>query len=93
MTQKSMLAYKEDRMLTTQQLKKFSEHKYQCNHASLLDPWLQPLWNCLVSKTPLWATNENPSTNINATAVEIAEDNNNNEENKLLRQLWVHLNV
>lgn len=49
-----MLAYKEDRILTTQQLKKLSEHKYQCNNASLLDPWLQPWWNCLVSKTPLW---------------------------------------
>ncbi|KAL9912920.1 cholinephosphotransferase 1 isoform X3 [Glossina fuscipes] len=54
MNKKSMLAYKEDRILTTQQLKKLSEHKYQCNNASLLDPWLQPWWNCLVSKTPLW---------------------------------------
>uniref|UniRef100_A0A1A9WIS2 diacylglycerol cholinephosphotransferase n=1 Tax=Glossina brevipalpis TaxID=37001 RepID=A0A1A9WIS2_9MUSC len=53
MNRKSMLAYK-DRILTTQQLKKLSEHKYQCNNASLLDPWLQPWWNCLVSKTPLW---------------------------------------
>uniref|UniRef100_A0A1I8PM80 diacylglycerol cholinephosphotransferase n=1 Tax=Stomoxys calcitrans TaxID=35570 RepID=A0A1I8PM80_STOCA len=47
------MAYKE-RILTPQQLKKLSEHKYNCTNSSLLDPWLQPWWNWLVSKTPLW---------------------------------------
>lgn len=47
------MAYK-DRILTPQQLKKLSEHKYSCSSSSLMDPWLQPWWNWLVSKTPLW---------------------------------------
>lgn len=48
-----MLAYK-DRILSPQQLKKLSEHKYSCTSSSLMDPYLQPWWNWLVSKTPLW---------------------------------------
>ncbi|KAM7344519.1 choline/ethanolaminephosphotransferase 1 bbc isoform 4-T4 [Cochliomyia hominivorax] len=47
------MAYKE-RILSPQQLKKLSEHKYSCTSSSLMDPWLQPWWNWLVSKTPLW---------------------------------------
>ncbi|XP_075164924.1 choline/ethanolaminephosphotransferase 1 bbc isoform X1 [Haematobia irritans] len=47
------MAYKE-RILSPQQLKKLSEHKYNCTNSSLMDPWLQPWWNWLVSKTPLW---------------------------------------
>ncbi|XP_036332951.1 cholinephosphotransferase 1 isoform X1 [Rhagoletis pomonella] len=47
------ITYKE-RVLSAQQLKKLSEHKYSCSSSSLLDPWLQPWWNWLVSKTPLW---------------------------------------
>lgn len=47
------MAYK-DRILSPQQLKKLSEHKYSCSSSSLMDPWLQPWWNWLVSKTPLW---------------------------------------
>ncbi|XP_073813696.1 choline/ethanolaminephosphotransferase 1 bbc isoform X2 [Musca autumnalis] len=47
------MAYK-DRILSPQQLKKLSEHKYSCTNSSLMDPWLQPWWNWLVSKTPLW---------------------------------------
>ncbi|XP_055923328.1 cholinephosphotransferase 1 isoform X2 [Eupeodes corollae] len=42
------------RILSSQQLKKLSEHKYSCSSTSLLDPLLQPWWNWLVSKTPLW---------------------------------------
>lgn len=42
------------RILSQQQLKKLSEHKYSCSSTSLLDPLLQPWWNWLVSKTPLW---------------------------------------
>ncbi|XP_067627823.1 cholinephosphotransferase 1 isoform X6 [Eurosta solidaginis] len=47
------ITYKE-RILSPQQLKKLSEHKYSCSSNSLLDPWLQPWWNWLVSMTPLW---------------------------------------
>ncbi|XP_050326080.1 cholinephosphotransferase 1 isoform X1 [Bactrocera neohumeralis] len=49
----SSITYKE-RVLSAQQLKKLSEHKYSCTSSSLLDPWLQPWWNWLVSMTPLW---------------------------------------
>ncbi|XP_018790619.1 PREDICTED: cholinephosphotransferase 1 isoform X3 [Bactrocera latifrons] len=49
----SSITYKE-RVLSSQQLKKLSEHKYSCTSSSLLDPWLQPWWNWLVSMTPLW---------------------------------------
>ncbi|XP_037947267.1 cholinephosphotransferase 1 isoform X2 [Teleopsis dalmanni] len=41
-------------ILSNKQLHKLSEHKYSCTSASLMDPWLQPWWNWLVSKTPLW---------------------------------------
>ncbi|XP_043867271.1 cholinephosphotransferase 1 isoform X7 [Drosophila mojavensis] len=49
-----LLAYKEQRILSPQQLRKLSEHKYSCFSASLLDPLLQPWWNWLVAQTPLW---------------------------------------
>ncbi|XP_023171218.2 cholinephosphotransferase 1 isoform X2 [Drosophila hydei] len=49
-----LIAYKEQRILSPQQLRKLSEHKYSCFSASLLDPLLQPWWNWLVSQTPLW---------------------------------------
>ncbi|SPP73756.1 cholinephosphotransferase 1 isoform X3 [Drosophila guanche] len=49
-----LLAYKESHILSAQQLRKLSEHKYSCFSASLLDPLLQPWWNWLVSQTPLW---------------------------------------
>lgn len=49
----SSITYKE-RVLSVQQLKRLSEHKYSCTSSSLLDPWLQPWWNWLVSMTPLW---------------------------------------
>ncbi|XP_054088975.1 cholinephosphotransferase 1 isoform X4 [Zeugodacus cucurbitae] len=49
----SSITYKE-RVLSAQQLKRLSEHKYSCTSSSLLDPWLQPWWNWLVSMTPLW---------------------------------------
>lgn len=42
------------RILSSQQLKRLSEHKYSCSSTSLLDPLLQPWWNWLVSKIPLW---------------------------------------
>ncbi|XP_063973010.1 choline/ethanolaminephosphotransferase 1 isoform X4 [Diachasmimorpha longicaudata] len=43
-----------DRILSPTQLKKLSEHKYSCTNASLLDSYLQPWWEWLVSKVPLW---------------------------------------
>ncbi|XP_034476561.1 cholinephosphotransferase 1 isoform X2 [Drosophila innubila] len=49
-----LLAYKECHILSPQQLRKLSEHKYSCFSASLLDPLLQPWWNWLVAQTPLW---------------------------------------
>ncbi|RZF32120.1 hypothetical protein LSTR_LSTR003983 [Laodelphax striatellus] len=48
-----MLFYKE-KLLSTGQLKRLSEHKYSYESVSLLDPLLQPWWNWLVSKIPIW---------------------------------------
>ncbi|XP_039314215.1 choline/ethanolaminephosphotransferase 1 isoform X3 [Solenopsis invicta] len=48
-----MLFYK-DRLLSPGQLKRLSEHKYSCTSNSLLDGLLQPWWDWLVSKVPLW---------------------------------------
>ncbi|XP_033251339.1 cholinephosphotransferase 1-like isoform X5 [Drosophila miranda] len=49
-----LLVYKESHILSAQQLRNLSEHKYSCFSASLLDPLLQPWWNWLVGQTPLW---------------------------------------
>ncbi|XP_066992923.2 cholinephosphotransferase 1 isoform X2 [Anabrus simplex] len=49
----NMWFYKE-RLLSSGQLKRLSEHRYSCTSVSLLDPLLQPWWNWLVSKLPLW---------------------------------------
>ncbi|XP_031825797.1 choline/ethanolaminephosphotransferase 1 bbc isoform X1 [Nomia melanderi] len=48
-----MQFYKE-RLLSPGQLKRLSEHKYSCTTNSLLDGLLQPWWDWLVSKVPLW---------------------------------------
>ncbi|XP_012260392.1 cholinephosphotransferase 1 isoform X5 [Athalia rosae] len=48
-----MQFYKE-RLLSPGQLKRLNEHKYSCTSVSLMDPFLQPWWNWLVSKVPLW---------------------------------------
>ncbi|XP_011871640.1 PREDICTED: cholinephosphotransferase 1 isoform X4 [Vollenhovia emeryi] len=48
-----MQFYKE-RLLSPGQLKRLSEHKYSCTSNSLLDGLLQPWWDWLVSKVPLW---------------------------------------
>ncbi|XP_069675289.1 cholinephosphotransferase 1 isoform X3 [Periplaneta americana] len=48
-----MMFYK-DKLLSPAQLKRLSDHKYSCSSISLLDPLLQPWWNWLVSKTPVW---------------------------------------
>lgn len=41
-------------ILSPQQLKRLSEHKYSCSGASFLDPFMQPFWNWVTSKCPLW---------------------------------------
>lgn len=48
-----MLLYRE-KLLSNGQLKRLSEHTYSCENIGLLDPFLQPFWNFLTSKTPLW---------------------------------------
>ncbi|XP_024942469.1 cholinephosphotransferase 1 isoform X10 [Cephus cinctus] len=48
-----MQFYKE-RLLSPGQLKRLTEHKYSCTSVSLLDGLLQPWWEWLVSKVPLW---------------------------------------
>ena len=50
---RSMQFYK-DRLLSSGQLKRLSEHKYSCTSNSILDGLLQPWWDWLVSKVPLW---------------------------------------
>ncbi|XP_077560965.1 cholinephosphotransferase 1-like isoform X5 [Haemaphysalis longicornis] len=41
-------------ILSPQQLKRLSEHKYSCSGASFMDPFMQPFWNWVTSKCPLW---------------------------------------
>uniref|UniRef100_A0A1B6EBK0 diacylglycerol cholinephosphotransferase n=1 Tax=Clastoptera arizonana TaxID=38151 RepID=A0A1B6EBK0_9HEMI len=48
-----MFCYKE-KILSPGQLKRLGEHKYKYDSVSLLDPFLQPFWNWLVSQVPLW---------------------------------------
>lgn len=45
---------KHHRLLSPDMLKRLSEHKYSVTNISLLDPYIQPWWCWLVSKTPLW---------------------------------------
>lgn len=48
-----MLFYKE-KLLSPGQLKRLGDHIYKYDSVSLMDPLLQPFWNWLVSKVPLW---------------------------------------
>ncbi|XP_011697517.1 PREDICTED: cholinephosphotransferase 1 isoform X3 [Wasmannia auropunctata] len=48
------MQFYKDRLLSPGQLKRLSEHKYSCTSNSLLDGLLQPWWDWLVSKVPLW---------------------------------------
>lgn len=41
-------------ILSQQQLRRLSEHKYSCSGASFADPFMQPFWNWVTSKCPLW---------------------------------------
>ncbi|XP_051168880.1 cholinephosphotransferase 1 isoform X3 [Leptopilina boulardi] len=45
--------YKE-RLLSSGQLKRLSEHKYSYTSASILDAFLQPWWEWLVRRVPIW---------------------------------------
>ncbi|XP_039279157.1 choline/ethanolaminephosphotransferase 1 [Nilaparvata lugens] len=49
-----MLGLFKDKLLSSGQLKRLGEHKYSYESVSLLDPILQPWWNWLVSKIPIW---------------------------------------
>jgi hypothetical protein len=49
-----VVMFYKDKLLSPAQLKRLSDHKYSCSSISLVDPLLQPWWNWLVSKTPLW---------------------------------------
>nr|CAD7600023.1 unnamed protein product [Timema genevievae] len=53
MLDRNMLFYRE-KLLSPTQLKRLGEHKYSYSSSSLLDPFLQPYWNWLVSKVPPW---------------------------------------
>ncbi|XP_045480423.1 cholinephosphotransferase 1 isoform X6 [Harmonia axyridis] len=48
-----MKLYKE-KLLSELQLKRLGEHQYSCTSCSYLDKFLQPYWNWLVLKVPLW---------------------------------------
>jgi len=41
-------------VLSSSQLKRLSDHKYNCTSSSLLEPFLQPWWNWVVSQIPIW---------------------------------------
>ncbi|XP_057340686.1 cholinephosphotransferase 1 isoform X1 [Microplitis mediator] len=49
-----MMQFYKEKILSPGQLKRLSEHKYSCSSSSLLDSYLQPWWDWLVSKVPLW---------------------------------------
>lgn len=41
-------------ILSPLQLKRISDHKYSSSGRTLMDPIVQPFWNWLVQKLPLW---------------------------------------
>uniref|UniRef100_A0ABD2WEG2 diacylglycerol cholinephosphotransferase n=1 Tax=Trichogramma kaykai TaxID=54128 RepID=A0ABD2WEG2_9HYME len=49
-----MQPFNKDKILSSGQLKRLSEHKYSCSSASFLDSLLQPWWEWLTQKLPLW---------------------------------------
>ncbi|KAG5677432.1 hypothetical protein PVAND_007190 [Polypedilum vanderplanki] len=48
------MLFREQKILNSSQLRKLSEHKYSVTSSSLIEPYLQPYWNWLVLKLPLW---------------------------------------
>lgn len=49
-----MFCFTKDKILSSAQTKKLSEHTYKCESRSFTDPFLQPFWNWLVLQTPIW---------------------------------------
>jgi len=49
-----MFCFTKNKILLPVQLKKLGEHTYKCESRSLTDVYLQPFWNWLVLKTPIW---------------------------------------
>ncbi|XP_043219573.1 cholinephosphotransferase 1-like isoform X1 [Amphibalanus amphitrite] len=43
-----------ERLLSPTQLQNLDQHKYSCQSDSVLDPYMQPWWNWLVGRCPLW---------------------------------------
>ena len=43
-----------ERLLSPAQLQNLDQHKYSCQSDSILDPYMQPWWNWLVGRCPLW---------------------------------------
>ncbi|XP_076273228.1 choline/ethanolaminephosphotransferase 1 bbc isoform X4 [Rhynchophorus ferrugineus] len=42
------------RILSESQLRKLGEHQYSCQSVSICDKFLQPYWNWLVLRVPIW---------------------------------------
>lgn len=42
------------RLLSDAQLRRLGEHQYSCQSVSFLDKLLQPYWNWLTTKVPIW---------------------------------------
>ncbi|XP_058810791.1 cholinephosphotransferase 1 isoform X5 [Phymastichus coffea] len=49
-----MQLFHKDKILSPGQLKRLTEHKYSCSSASLCDKFLQPWWEWLTSRVPIW---------------------------------------
>lgn len=43
-----------DRILSESQLRRLGEHQYSCQSVSICDKLLQPYWNWLVQRVPIW---------------------------------------
>lgn len=48
------MIFTKEKILSPGQLKRLGDHKYSYSSTSLLDSVLQPWWNWLTSKLPLW---------------------------------------
>ncbi|XP_023246239.1 choline/ethanolaminephosphotransferase 1 isoform X1 [Copidosoma floridanum] len=46
--------FNKEKIMSAGQLRRLGEHKYSCTSCSILDGSLQPWWNWLVSKVPIW---------------------------------------
>lgn len=49
-----MFYFTKEKILSSGQLKKLSEHTYKCESRSLTDNYIQPFWCWLVLQTPIW---------------------------------------